>query len=335
MRPGNAAAVYATNGEAGGIAGNNNKDALIENVQVRAAVTAANGTAGGVTATNFGTIGQGSGPENNSSVSGCTITGTSESIGAVAAYNGKHATIRNVKLAANANVRFSTPAVTIGGLAGMNEGTVTGCQVENGALALDDGLRAGTNTVTLGGAVGRTTADGTVSSTDVLLNLTQNLDKYTNLGGVAGQNDGTLDQCTYSGTMGGNADTDGLVSVGARSTSSTVGGIAGLNNSKTPAVRSNTSNCRSAVSATSPRPRPQTKSSPVPAMWAALRAATMPKSSTAMSPPSAAAARAASSRRVTALWAVSLAPTTALSRAAAAKRRWSATTQKKQPLYTG
>lgn len=226
----NAAAVYATNGEAGGIAGNNNENALIENVQVRADVTAANGTAGGVTATNFGIIGQGSGLESSSSVSGCTITGTSESIGAVAAYNGKNATIRNVKLAANAKVQFSTPAVTIGGLAGMNEGAVTGCQVGNGALALDAGLRAGTNTVTLGGAVGRTTEDGTVSSTDVLLDLTQNLDKYTNLGGVAGQNDGTLKQCTYSGTMGGNADTDGLVSVGARSTGSTVGGIAGLNN---------------------------------------------------------------------------------------------------------
>ena len=222
--------VYATNGEAGGIAGNNNKDALIENVQVRAAVTAANGTAGGVTATNFGIIGQETGLENNSSVSGCTITGTSESIGAVAAYNGKNATIRNVKLAANANVQFSTLAVTIGGLAGMNEGAVTGCQVGNGALALDAGLRAGTNTVTLGGAVGRTTEDGTVSSTDVLLDLTQNLDKYTNLGGVAGQNDGTLKQCTYSGTMGGKADGDGLVSAGARSTGSTVGGIAGLNN---------------------------------------------------------------------------------------------------------
>lgn len=223
--------VYATNGEAGGIAGNNNKDALIENVQVKAAVTAANGTAGGVTATNFGTIGQDSGLENNSSVSGCTITGTSESIGAIAAYNSAGATIRNVKLAANAKVRFSTPAVTIGGLAGMNEGTVTGCQVENGALTLNNGLRAGTNTVTLGGAVGRTTKGGTVSSTEVLLDLTQNLDKYTNLGGVAGQNDGTLKQCTYSGTMGGDADTDGLVSVGARSTGSTVGGIAGLNNS--------------------------------------------------------------------------------------------------------
>ena len=223
--------IYATNGEAGGIAGNNNKDALIENVQVSAAVTAANGTAGGVTATNFGIIGQETGLENNSSVSNCTIIGTSESIGAIAAYNRAGATIRNVKLAANANVRFSTPAVTIGGLAGMNEGTVTGCQVENGALALNDGLRAGTNTVTLGGAVGRTTKNGTVSSTNVLLNLTQNLDKYTNLGGVAGKNDGTLKQCTYSGTMGGEAGEDGLVSVGARSTGSTVGGIAGLNNS--------------------------------------------------------------------------------------------------------
>lgn len=223
--------VYATNGEAGGIAGNNNKDALIENVQVRADVTAANGTAGGVTATNFGIIGQETGPEDNSSVSGCTITGTSESIGAIAAYNRAGATIRNVRLAKNANVRFSTPAVTIGGLAGMNEGTVTGCRVENGALALNDGLRAGTNTVTLGGAVGRTTADGKVSSTDVRLDLTQNLDKYTNLGGVAGKNDGTLKQCTYSGTMGGEAGEDGLVSVGARSTGSTVGGIAGLNNS--------------------------------------------------------------------------------------------------------
>lgn len=232
----NRASVRASTKYAGGIAGENNAGGTISYCSHAsgnaAAVYATNGEAGGVTATNFGIIGQDSELESSSSVSGCTITGTSESIGAVAAYNGKDATIRNVKLAENANVRFSTPAVTIGGLAGMNEGAVTGCQVENGALALDAGLRAGTNTVTLGGAVGRTTADGKVSSTNVLLDLTQNLDKYTNLGGVAGKNDGTLDQCTYSGTMGGNADTDGLVSVGARSTGSTVGGIAGLNNSK-------------------------------------------------------------------------------------------------------
>lgn len=112
----------------------------------------------------------------------------------------------------------------------MNEGTVTGCQVENGALALNNGLRAGTNTVTLGGAVGRTTADGKVSSTDVRLDLTQNLDKYTNLGGVAGQNDGTLEQCTYSGTMGGNVGNNGSINGGAASAGSTMGGIAGINN---------------------------------------------------------------------------------------------------------
>ena len=222
--------VYATNGEAGGIAGNNISGASIENVQVKADVTAANGTAGGVTATNFGIIGQETGLESSSSVSGCTITGTSESIGAIAAYNRAGATIRNVKLAANANVQFSTPAVTIGGLAGMNEGTVTGCQVENGALSLNDGLRAGTNTVTLGGAVGRTTEHGTVSSTNVLLDLTQNLDKYTNLGGVAGQNDGTLEQCTYSGTMGGDVGNNGSINGGAASAGSTIGGIAGINN---------------------------------------------------------------------------------------------------------
>lgn len=228
----NRASVRASTKYAGGIAGVNDAGGMISACfHAQNQVYATNGEAGGVTATNFGIIGQGSGLESSSSVSGCTITGTSESIGAIAAYNRAGATIRNVKLAANANVQFSTPAVTIGGLAGMNEGTVTGCQVENGALTLDNGLRAGTNTVTLGGAVGRTTEDGTVSRTGVRLDLTQNLDKYTNLGGVAGQNYGTLDQCTYSGTMGDDAGADGLVSVGARSTGSTVGGIAGLNNS--------------------------------------------------------------------------------------------------------
>ena len=165
--------IYATNGEAGGIAGNNNKDALIENVQVSAAVTAANGTAGGVTATNFGIIGQETGPEDNSSVSGCTITGTSEKHRRHCGVQPRGREHPQCEAGGNANVQFSTPAVTIGGLAGMNEGTVTGCKVENGALALNDGLRAGTNTVTLGGAVGCTTEHGTVSSTNVLLDLTQ------------------------------------------------------------------------------------------------------------------------------------------------------------------
>ena len=297
-------------------------------MQVRAAVTAANGTAGGVTATNFGIIGQETGLENNSSVSGCTITGTSESIGAIAAYNGKGATIRNVKLAENANVQFSTPAVTIGGLAGMNEGAVTGCQVGNGALALDDGLRAGTNTVTLGGAVGRTTEHGKVSSTDVLLDLTQNLDKCTNLGGVAGRNDGTLKQCTYSGTMGGEADGDGLVSAGARSTGSTVGGIAGLNNSTITGCE--VKYIKLQVSGISNITTTQTADEKLASASHVGGIAGRNNAKIANSYVATEHSNDAGSI-ITARYGF-VAPTTALSQAAAAKRRWSATTQKKQPL---
>lgn len=112
--------VYATNGEVGGIAGNNNSGASIENAGPR---RRHRGQRHG---------GRRHGHElrhhrprqragKNSSVSSCTITGTSESIGTIAAYNRAGATIRNVKLAENAKVQFSTPAVTIGGLAGMNE----------------------------------------------------------------------------------------------------------------------------------------------------------------------------------------------------------------------
>ncbi len=137
-----------------------------------------------------------------------------------------------MKLAANANVRFSTPAVTIGGLAGMNEGHRNRLSSRKRCAGAERRSARGHQHRHAGRRGGpHHKRGGKVSETNVLLDLTQNLDKYTNLGGVAGQNDGTLKQCTYSGTMGGNADTDGLVSAGARSTGSTVGGIAGLNNS--------------------------------------------------------------------------------------------------------
>ena len=218
-----------------------------------------------------------------------------------------------MKLAAKANVRFSTPAVTIGGLAGMNEGTVTGCQVENGALALNNGLRAGTNTVTLGGAVGRTTADGKVSSTEVLLDLTQNLDKYTNWARRRPERR-YLDQCTYSGTMGGNADTDGLVSAGARSTGSTVGGIAGLNNStitgcEVKYIKLQVSGI-SNITTTQTADEKLASASHVGGI-AGRNNAEIANSYVATERSN---SEAASSRRVTALWAASRAPTTALSR---------------------
>ena len=58
------------------------------------------------------------------------------------------------------------------------------------------------------------------------------LERYQNLGGVAGQNDGTLDTCTYQGTLGlASAKADGDFAWGAASRNgNTIGGIAGVNN---------------------------------------------------------------------------------------------------------
>ena len=68
--------------------------------------------------------------------------------------------------------------------------------------------------------------DAKISETTVTLNITDNLNKYKNLGGVAGENagGGTLLKCTYQGTLG-QANTTGAANV-----LDTVGGIVGLNN---------------------------------------------------------------------------------------------------------
>ena len=228
-----ASEVYATSGKAGGIAGINYESARIDNALVSANVTAANGEAGGITAENRGDIGA----ENTDggTVQNCTITGRASSIGAAAANNQQNGKIYNVALAENANIVFSTPATVVGGIAGHNLGEIYNCTVNPGALNLGTGLSAGGNSVTLGGAVGYN--QGKVNNTTVKQDLTANLDKYTHLGGVAGQNDGTLFECAYSGTMGGNADGSGVITGGAVNVGATVGGIAGLNNSTVEACR--------------------------------------------------------------------------------------------------
>ena len=65
-----------------------------------------------------------------------------------------------------------------------------------------------------------------ISGTNVALNITDDLNKYKNLGGVAGENagGGTLFECTYQGALG-QANTTGAANV-----LDTVGGIVGLNN---------------------------------------------------------------------------------------------------------
>lgn len=223
---GNNYTVYATNGNAGGIAGSNEKGAQIINAGVNNGVKigVAKCDAAGIAANNFGIIQGGT-------VGSCDITFAGESIGAVTAINNKDATISGVTLTDGADIAFYGPATNVGGIAGKNAGTIDKCTVSSPALNLG-GLTARADSISLGGAAGVNMQGAEINGTNVTLNITDNLNKYKNLGGVAGENadGGTLLKCTYQGTLG-KADTaaNDNITTGAANVLDTVGGIVGLN----------------------------------------------------------------------------------------------------------
>ena len=221
---GNNYTVYATNGNAGGIAGSNESGAQIINSSVNNGVKigVAKCDAAGIAANNFGTITGGT-------VGSCDITFAGESIGAVTAINNEGATISGVTLSENAAIVYRGPATNVGGIAGKNAGTIGKCTVSSPALNLGS-LTARADSISLGGAAGVNMQDATISETNVTLNITDNLNKCKNLGGVVGENagGGTLLKCTYQGALG-QAD-NGNINTGAANVQDTVGGIVGLNN---------------------------------------------------------------------------------------------------------
>ena len=220
---GNNYTVYATNGNAGGIAGSNDSGAQIVESNVSGVkIGVAKCDAAGIAANNFGTITGGT-------VGSCTITFAGESIGAVTAINNKGATISGVTLDNAAAIAYQGPATNVGGIAGKNAGTIGNCNVSSPALKLG-GLTARADSISLGGAAGVNMQGAKISETNVTLNITDTLNKYKNLGGVAGENagGGTLLKCTYQGALG-KAD-NGNITTGAANVQDTVGGIVGLNN---------------------------------------------------------------------------------------------------------
>lgn len=224
---GNNYTVYATNGNAGGIAGSNEKGAQIINAGVDNGVKigVAKCDAAGIAANNFGTIQGGT-------VSSCDITFAGESIGAVTAINNAGATISGVMLSENAAIVYRGPATNVGGIAGKNAGTIGNCNVNSPALNLN-GLTARADSISLGGAAGVNMQGAKINETTVTLNITDNLNKYKNLGGVAGENagGGTLLKCTYQGALGkANTAANDNITTGAANVLDTVGGIVGLNN---------------------------------------------------------------------------------------------------------
>ena len=216
--------VYAAADFAGGVAGENN--GTIESAAASARVTCENGQAGGVAAVNNQTISGGT-------VQDCTVKGGTANLGAVAAVNSKGGVIKGIAL--KSNITLQGGASVVGGVAGVNLGTIGGdntadrCTVDGDALTLS--LTAAD--ITLGGAAGQNDKDAIINNVQVALNVTQKLEKYRTLGGVAGNNNGTLENCVFTaGQLGEAVKADAPATTGAAKVGDAFGGMAGVNNGK-------------------------------------------------------------------------------------------------------
>ena len=216
--------VYAAADFAGGVAGENN--GTIQNAAASAKVTCENGQAGGVAAVNNQMISGGT-------VQNCTVQGGTANLGAVAAVNSKGGVIKGIAL--NSGITLQGGASVVGGVAGVNLGTIGGkddadrCKVEGNALTLS--LTAAD--ITLGGAAGQNDKDAIINNVQVALNVTRNLEKYRTLGGVAGNNNGTLENCVFTaGQLGEAVKADAPATTGAAKVGDAFGGMAGVNNGK-------------------------------------------------------------------------------------------------------
>ena len=216
------ATVYAAADFAGGVAGENN--GTIQNAAASAKVTCENGKAGGVAAVNNQTISGGT-------VQDCTVKGGTANLGAVAAVNSKGGVIKGIAL--KSNIDLQGDASVVGGVAGVNLGTIGGddpddpCTVADGALTLS--LTAAD--ITLGGAAGQNDENATINNVQVALKVTQKLEKYRTLGGVAGVNNGTLKKCVFTaGQLGEEVKANAPAATGAAKVGDAIGGMTGVNN---------------------------------------------------------------------------------------------------------
>lgn len=214
-----AGTVYAASGNAGGIAGQN-AGSIGNNATVSATVTCENGDAGGVAALNSGSI-------SAVQVKDCTVNSGSAYMGAVAAVN--NGTIQGVTVQSAA---LQGDATVIGGIAGLNNATIgtetSACKVEQNALTFEKLTAAD---ITLGGAAGQNETGAAINNVQVALNVTEKLAKYRTLGGVAGVNNGTLQNCAFTeGQLGENIASAAPAATGAAKVGDAIGGVAGVNN---------------------------------------------------------------------------------------------------------
>lgn len=223
-----ARSVRASHGYAGGIVGETNGN-IVRAVNRSTTVTADEGLAGGITAvnnegktirdcTNYGNVrsskGYASGiaAKNSGTIAECTVKGAANQkteinslgeneMGAVTAVN--NGVISNSK--PDGNVVLNGDAVIFGGVTGVNAGMVS----DSSEFKITEipVLRTTKGNLVVGGVVGQNYADGEVNTVEVNTQKasdTSTLVDFTNyryLGGVVGENRGTVTAAKFSGTI--------------------------------------------------------------------------------------------------------------------------------------
>ena len=139
----NQAAIKASNGNAGGIAGSN--DATIKSCSNRGTVEATKGNAGGIAAVN------------RNMISGCKNYGEVDAkngiCGGTVAENAKGATVTGCQVLASSGVLTLTGKTLVGGIAGQNSGTISDSTVKSSTITND----ADSKGSALGGITGENT----------------------------------------------------------------------------------------------------------------------------------------------------------------------------------
>ncbi len=105
----------------------------------------------------------------------------------------------------------------IGGFVGQNNGIVYGGQVNSGLS-----YKTNMSSIMLGGAVGNNSANGLIGNDGVHTSVDLDFNSFTGvqyLGGISGQNLGTVKNCSYSG----------LINEGTAAIGNSYGGITGIN----------------------------------------------------------------------------------------------------------
>lgn len=249
----------SSKGSAGGIVSVNHSG--IKNCYDSGSVLAANGNSGGITGENYGIIEDSDvlseddtlifeGMKNSGGIVGinreggyianCSIKGSSKnpvvianttdsdvsSIGAVTGENYGQIRLKE-DTAVYCNVKSYTSGSSIGGIAGINVGTIKndsrfGITDDTSEISHVEISLAGSDAVyaNMGGVAGIN--DGSIGVCNVNANIIGDLGTAeTGYGGIAGVNNHSISNCGYSGNLLANGSADNIVNLG---------GIAGINN---------------------------------------------------------------------------------------------------------